>query len=476
MRHLLKKTSRLSSKPERVFMNRYWLHIGCCLAFLGAGIQSISSQEIVPKQEINIDDLGDVSDEFQENFFEALKQKAITNYEKAITALEKCIEIDPRLNFLYGELGKNYAALKKYDLAATNFKKVLEEQPNDRFVLEQLFEVYFTQGNYTSATEVVEKLVAFDIIYKEQLANLYFLDKKYDKALTMLNSLIDEIGTDKYREQLRKKITLKISNPNSQIARLEQKIADSPKEEQNYLNLIYLYSKNNQKEKAFETAEKLLKKKPKSKLVHLALYKFYLDDGAIDKAIKSMKIALSSDELEGDSKYKVINDFLIFVDKNPGYEKELIEITNVFSDDTGSTKVFTEIGNYFYEKDKKELALNYYERGIKDSFQSFDVLRKVLLLQLDLKRYEKAKEGSTLAIELYPSQPILYLVNGVSLVHLTNYEEAIDILSVGIDYVIDDLKMESDFYNQIAEAYLKKGDTVKAAQYKEKSLQLKKKS
>ena len=35
------------------------------------------------------DDLGNVSDAFQENFFEALKQKGIENYELALIALEK---------------------------------------------------------------------------------------------------------------------------------------------------------------------------------------------------------------------------------------------------------------------------------------------------------------------------------------------------------------------------------------------------
>ena len=35
------------------------------------------------------DDLGNVSDDFQENFFEALKQKGIENYELALNALDK---------------------------------------------------------------------------------------------------------------------------------------------------------------------------------------------------------------------------------------------------------------------------------------------------------------------------------------------------------------------------------------------------
>ncbi|WP_299434031.1 tetratricopeptide repeat protein [uncultured Aquimarina sp.] len=458
-------------------MIKFCRHIGFCLVLLGGALNMAFSQEPQSLKKLEIlDDLGDVSDAFRESFFEALKQRAITNYDKAIIALEKCISVNPEPIVLYYELGRNYLELKLFDRAAANFKKVLEEKPNDRYVLELLFEVYFTQRKYSESVDVVEKLVAFDNMYKEQLANLYFLETRYDDALRVVDELIEELGLDAYRDKLRKKIALKISNPDSQITRLQEKIATNPKEEQNYINLIYLYSQNNDIDKAFETAQSLLKEKPKSKLAHLALYKFYLDTNNPDEAVKSMKEVLSSNKIDEESKYKVINDFLIFVDKNPNYESQLIEVTNVFSEDSGNSKVFTEIGNYFYEKDKKELALNYYERGIKDNVSNFGILRKMLLLQLDLKRYEKAKVGSELAIEMYPSQPILYLVSGVSLINLNNYEEAIEILSIGMDYIIDDLKMESDFYDQIGDAYMKKGDPAKAEEYKQRSIQLKKKS
>ncbi|GAA0714544.1 hypothetical protein GCM10009430_07900 [Aquimarina litoralis] len=458
-------------------MIKLYRHIGLSIVFAISMANNAVSQEIESLKKIEIlDDLGDVSDVFRESFFEALKQRAITNYEKAIDALDRCIEANPKPVVLYYELGSNYLGLKQYDKAADNFKKVLEERPNDRYVLELLFEVYFTQRKYTESVEVVEKLVVFDTMYKEQLANLYFLESRYDDALRVVDELIEELGLDAYRDKLRKKISLKISNPNSQITRLQEKIAANPKEEQNYLNLIYLYSQDNQVEKAFGTAQLLLEQRPKSELAHLALYKFYLDDQMPDEAIKSMKIVLSSDKVDEESKYKVINDFLIYVDKNPVYEAKLVEVTKVFSEDTGNSKVFTEIGNYFFDKDRKELALNYYERGIKDNASNFGILRKMLLLQLDLKRYEKAKAGSELAIELYPSQPILYLVSGVSLINLNDYEEAIDVLSIGMDYIIDDFKMESDFYDQIGEAYLKMGNETKAKEYKDRSIQLKKKS
>ncbi len=457
-------------------MMNNWKHICIFYLFLGVSIHTVCSQEIEPKQEVNIDDLGNVSDEFQESFFEALKQKAITNYDKAIEALEKCINIDPKPDYLYLELGKNYLELKVYDKAEDNFNIVLKNKPDDRYVLEFMFEVYFQQHKYKESVAIVEKLVEYNPMFKEQLANLYYLEKRYDEALNVLDELNDEFGTDSYRNELRKRIASKITNPNNQIERLEKKIKENPKGEQNYLNLIYLYSQSNQKEKAFKTAKLLLDKKPKSELVHLALYKFYLSDNKTDDAVNSMKIALKSNKVDTESKYKIINDFLPFLDKNPKYESQLTEIVSIVSGGENSTKVLTELGHYYFKKDQKEQALNFYERSIKGNFNDFGLLKRILLLQLDLKRYEKAEIGSELALEMYPAQPIFYLVNGVSLNHLEKTEKALEILTSGIDYVIDDLKMESDFYIQISEAYQKMGNTSKAAEYKEKVIQLQKKS
>ena len=48
-----------------------------------------------PVVETSEDELGNVKDEFQELFFEALKQKAIENYDKAVDALLKALKVNP---------------------------------------------------------------------------------------------------------------------------------------------------------------------------------------------------------------------------------------------------------------------------------------------------------------------------------------------------------------------------------------------
>ena len=442
--------------------------IGLFVGLLTLSI-AVTAQEIQPQMDINVDDLGDNSDKFQEYFFEALKQKAITNHQKAIQALEKCIEMDDLKGILYVEPGKNYLALKVYDQAEVQFKKALQKIEENQYILELLYEAYFAQGKYKESVSTVEKLIKYNPLFKEQLANLYFIEKRYEEAMNLVDELEQELGTDRYRQQLRTKIGAKLSNPNDQIYKLKQKILEEPGNERHYINLIYLYSQSEQEQEAYKVARELIEKNPKSELVHLALYKFYLNDNQINEAVNSIKISLASKVIDAEAKYKVINDFILYIKSNPQYESNLVEVSKAFDGNGTGPKIATEIGNFYYDKNRKELALNFYERGLQANASDFTVLKRILLLQIELKRYEKAKIGSELALELYPTQPILYLVQGVAFLNTGATETAIESFNTGVEFVIDDPKILSDLYKQLSLAYQKKGDEKKALEFDKKA-------
>ena len=117
----------------------------------------------IAKQEINQDNLGNVTDKFQEYFFQALSQRGIENYEKAISALKKCAEIQPDNVAVFYELGKNYKALEEFDLAEKNLNKALSEKKGNIDILTELYDVYYLTQNYTKAIEVATKLSKYNI-------------------------------------------------------------------------------------------------------------------------------------------------------------------------------------------------------------------------------------------------------------------------------------------------------------------------
>ena len=414
------------------------------------------------------DDLGNVEDEYQELFFEALKESAIENYQRAVDALQKCIKINDSDPALYYELGKNYNKLKNFGAAEDALKKAVSKDPDNEWFLNELYDVYLQQNDIDRAIKTVKQLVKYHPDYKQDLAALYIKTEEYKDALALLDELDHELGYNKDRDYLRNQIYDITGKDKDRIENLEERLKKEPDNETNYLNLIYRYSEIGKKDKAFKTAKQLLELNPNSQLVHLALYKFYLDDNETEKAIQSMKIVLTSPEINAEAKTKVLNDFVNFVSTHPENESDLLEVTALVSNDK-SPKTLLELAQYYLKTGDKYKALSYYEELLKQDPNNYGVIKDALLLQLDLEDNEKAVKRSEQALELFPAQPIFYLINGVANNKLKQPKKAIESLETGLDYIIDDVKMQIDFYTQLSVAYQLDNNISKAQTFTKKA-------
>ncbi|WP_282070154.1 tetratricopeptide repeat protein [Olleya namhaensis] len=418
------------------------------------------------------DDLGDVSDAYQEHFFEALKQKGIENYQRAVDNLLECIEMDDSDAILYFELGKNYNNLKNFGAAEDALKIAVSKIPDNEWFLDELYSTYIQQKEYKKAIKTVKQLVKYHPSYREDLANIYMQTDDFKEALKVLDELDEELGITKDRDILRNRIYNATGQKKDQIENLEERVDKHPDSEDTYLRLIYRYSESGELKKAFETAKKLLEVNPKSELVHLALYKFYLQEGSNDKAIKSMKIALQSSQINPESKIKVLADFVKFVAKNQQYEQDLVDVTSMLTKIESSGKTLVELAQYYLLKGEKQKALNFYEEALQKEEENFGILRNIILLHIDLQQFTQAEQKSAEGLEIFPSQPVLYLANGVALNYLNRPKDAINSLEMGLDYIIEDTKMEIDFYKQLAKAYTANNNLSKAKTFTDKANKL----
>ena len=418
------------------------------------------------------DDLGNVKDEFQEYFFEALKQKGIENYDRAVESLYKCLNLDSKRPVIYFELGKNYNKLKNFGAAEDNLKKAISMQPDNEWFLDELYDVYFQQDDIDNAIKTIKQLVKYHPDYKEDLAALYAREKRYKQALELLDELDQELGVSESRDAMRNDIYRITGNADDRIDNLEQRIANNPNNEENHLKLIYRYSQTGNRKKAYKAAQNLLKIKPDSKFVHLALYKFYLEDEKIDDAINSVRISLTSPEINAEAKAKVLKDFVSFVSKNPEYESDLVEITALV-DNNKDAATYNNLGQYYLKSGDKAKALANLKEALKQNPNDFKLIKDILLIQLDLQAFEDVVTESEEALELYPAQPILYLVNGVANNQQGAHKKAIDSLEIGLDFLIDNPIMESDFYTQLSVAYKALNNNSKSETFAKKAQVLK---
>ncbi|TPG44630.1 tetratricopeptide repeat protein [Flavobacterium pectinovorum] len=411
------------------------------------------------------EDIAMATDEYQDSFYESLKQKGIENYDKAIVSLEKCIKLKPNDAVAYFELGKNYLALKQYGNAQPAFEKATQLDPKNKWYWLGIYDVSYETKNYPLAIETIQKIIVFDEEYKDDLISLYMITNQYDKALLTINEMNDKFGKSEDRDRYKMQIMSQGKYQNAEITNLIDQIKKNPKEESNYVNLIFLYSKAEETDKAVEVAKQLAKEIPNSEWGQVSLFKGYLDANQADKAIKSMNMILSSSKIDTKIKHRTLNEFLIYVNKNPQYAPDLEKAISYFDNDP-NVDVAKEIGKFYHSKGQYENAIKYYEKDLKANSDT-DRETNLLLLEayVQAKQFEPMTKRAMNMIEVYPSQSQFYYYAGLGNNKLQQFKNAKTVLEMGLDYVVDDKTLEANFNIQLGEAYNGLGDAKKKEEY-----------
>ena len=418
------------------------------------------------------EDIAMATDEYQDSFYESLKQKGIENYDKAIVSLEKCIKLKPNDAVAYFELGKNYLALKEYKNAQNSFEKAIELNPKNKWFWLGVYDVSFETKNYPLAIETIQKIIPFDEEYKDDLITLYMITNQFDKALLSIDEMNEKFGKSEERNNYKMQILSQGKYQNNEIDNLINQIKQNPKEESNYVNLIFLYSKADQTDKALETAKQLAKEIPNSEWGQVSLFKSYLDENQAEKAIKSMNAILSSTKIDSKIKHRTLNEFLIYVNKNPQYALDLEKAIAYFDNDK-EVDVAKEIGKFYHGKGQFENAIKYYEKDLKANSET-DRETNLLLLEayFQAKQFDAMTKKAMNMIDVYPSQPQFYYYAGLGNNQLQQFKNAKTVLEMGLDYVVDDIKLEANFNIQLGEAYNGLGDAKKKEEHFLKANQL----
>ena len=396
----------------------------------------------------NPEDIALEENKTEDYFFEALAQRGIENYDKAIVSIQKCLEKEPKNPAFLYELGKNQLDAKDYVAAEITFKSAVEIDNKQRWYWNGLYDVYYETKNFDKAIGVVQKLIEFDPNMREDLVSLYMNTDQKEKALYLLKEMEASSHLTKTMEfyKLKLESSKEFASPKKET--LEKGIKEHPKYEQNYIDLISLYLSFNQEEKAFEVARVLEKEIPNSDWAHVSLVKFYLASNDGINASKSMFKVLMNSKIDLKIKHRVFNEFLIFAVKNPTFFTDVDAAIPYFDNDP-EIAVAKEVAKFFWKKSDLDKAIYYFEIAIKKSPDDIESLNYFLEVLQQKQDYQRLVVKATECIELFPTQPNYYYYAGLGYNQLKNYKKAKENLENGLDFVIEDLKLEADFYEQL---------------------------
>jgi len=419
----------------------------------------------------NLEDSALNENKTEDYFYEAVAQRGIENYDKAIISIQKALELEPKNAAFQFELGKNYLSLKEYTAAEIAFKSAIEIDKKQRWYWNGLYDVYYQTKDFQKSIPVVEKLIEFDPNMREDLVSLFMNTNQKDKALQLIKEIEATSNLTKTMEfyKLKLESTAEFATPKKE--QLEKGIKEHPKYEQNYVDLISLYLSFNQEEKAFEVAKVLEKEIPNSDWAHVSLVKFYLASNDGINASKSMFKVLINSKIDLKIKHRVFNEFLIFAVKNPTFFTDVDAAIPYFDNDP-EIAVAREVAKFFLKKNDLEKAAYYFEKAInknKEDSESIAFYLEVLQQKLD---YQRLVTTASDLLELYPTQASYYFYAGFGYNQLQNFKKAKEYLENGLDFVVENKSLEAKLYQQLIISCDNLKDATKKLLYSTKLKQL----
>lgn len=408
--------------------------------------------------------LGEVSDEFQDCFFEALKQRGIENYEKAISTLLHCQEIDAQNADVSFELGKNYLTLKNYQLAEASFLNAYKSDSTNIWYAESLLDLYLQSNNPTAAVVYAEKLFENGRNQGETLARLYVDTGNLEKALATIEKLKSTSGNTHEVAQLETLVKNLIRREKSTT---DETAEEAPKNEDDFVRALSKLLKANKIANLNRLALNWREKSENNPMADAFLVPYFLEKNQWTDVEEGIRSIFEMRKIDLEIRFLLLNQVVIFAQSHPEATETVNKIAELQEKNEVNLPLENALMRYFEKTDPGKTEI-FSGRVLKNDETNFEALKVMIPILNQQKRFRESLGFSSGALELYPAQPEFYLESGKSFLGLNQAEKAIGQLLTGLDYIISDRQMENDFYRQLALAYELTGDKQKEALYKNK--------
>lgn len=405
-------------------------------------------------------------------FHEGMRFKAQGRADEAIAKLEACLAIKQTDDAVYYALSKLELGKGNREKSAEYILKAGEIDPKNTWYIQELAYMYFEQGNFAKSSENFKKLVTIEprnVEWQYGYAEVLVRTGEIEKAIEALNKTQDQVGLNPPLSI--EKYNLYMSDKQTEKALLELEEAKKmyPNDPQLIATYVDHYFKANQEEKAIEMLKELVKADPENGRAHLALADVYLQQKEDQKAYDELTLAFQSPDIDIDTKMKIL---INVHESSHSIDPKITALVNqMVIDYPSESKAHSIQGDYYLRAEKDEEALVSYKRALELDKSTFAIWNQVLIMEYQAKKFEDLYKDGKECATLFPTNTTVVLLYGVAANQLKKHNEAIDALSVGIEMIVNDKRMEAEFLGQLGEAYFGISEIKKGKEHYAKAIQ-----
>lgn len=396
-------------------------------------------------------------------FMDATSARLQGDPGKAVQLYRSVLKLDPSNAASMFELAKLYHQGQQGDEALAYAKKAVAADGSNIWYRFMVAELSSQLGDLPGATKAYQGILdkwpeRYEVYFG--LAEVLSRQGKIAEAQKVYRDLEKQFGPTE--ELVMREYDMLVGANQIDKARelLERAIAEQPEESRYYGMLADVYVELGQKEKALELYEKAIAANPDDSMTRISLAQYYYDDGQLDKGFEQLREAFSDPDLDIDPKMQLLLGFYQVTgngqpdsvdQKLIQQSHELIQVMKKAHPQSGKPSSIE--GDFFMREGKPEEARTAFREALEHEQDKFPIWAALLQLDLQLSDWKALHEDAEKAADLFPTQPELFLYEGLGLSQLDRYDEAIDALVMGRDLVVDNKALEAQFWSLLGDTY-----------------------
>ena len=369
--------------------------------------------------------------EAEAHLTEGMKFFMIEEYQKAIPAFEKALEIVPNDAGINYQMAQTLLKANQEDKALAFSQKAYKQDPSNKFYGIQLADLLMKKRQLPEAAKIYQNIIQNNpqnAEYGVELAAIYALDGKYDEAVKAYNNLEKSTGITEELTRQKQMILLKAGKVEDAMKEGDNLIASDPTETDYLENQAELLMTNGKSEKAIPYLEKILQIHPENGEAHLMLAEIFREKGDATRCTEEMDKALADPSLDPSTKARAVISYVSLVKDEASRAKALAMVNGLIKANPQEAKYYAILGDLYLQNKQPLEARNAYIKAARIDKSVNEIWSMVIKLDNDVNQTDSMIVHTEEAIEVFPNQSIFWYQNGAAYLIKRKYDKAVESL------------------------------------------------
>ncbi|NOQ70449.1 MAG: hypothetical protein GQ574_00520 [Crocinitomix sp.] len=415
---------------------------------------------------------------FKSEFHQANSEKMIGHYEKAIALFEHCLVLEPNNHAVHFALADLYQTQGDKDKTLLHAEKAYTNNKTNKWYALRLADLYFERSEFVKTADLYAAIIDAEknVDIKFKYVDALIRAKRFPEAIAMLNEIEVETGVIPELTFTKYDLYTQLGENEKAEEELTRLMNENPEDSDYKIMVAEFYMQQKQFAKSKLLIQTIIDNNPTYGQAYIMMADLELRQNNVTGAFDNLKKGFLSEDVDLDRKLEIVRGLLPYTAKNERDYKEmragvaaLFDI--VYDPSLENGKMHNYYGDYWSFQDNYAKAEEQYEMAIEIDPSSFNLWLRLLDAQSNLENYKGLTKNGEKAAELFPAQPIIYLLTGIGAKELGDYEKAEEWFFLGKDLVVQDPQLQSEFLYQLGDMNYRQANLDEGEFYFDQALQ-----